>query len=62
MSKVSIGKKIPAFSAAATGDKTIKLADLKGTHHTGDQYDRHRPPARAFDGRANRQNGVPEAP
>ena len=30
MSKVSIGKKVPAFKSAATGDQTIKLSDLKG--------------------------------
>jgi thioredoxin-dependent peroxiredoxin len=30
MSKVSIGKKIPAFSLPATGDQTIKLSTLKG--------------------------------
>jgi peroxiredoxin Q/BCP len=30
MSKVAIGKKIPAFKVAATGNKEIKLADLKG--------------------------------
>jgi len=31
MSKVSVGKKIPAFSLPATGDKTIKLSGLKGS-------------------------------
>jgi len=31
MSKVSIDKKVPAFSLPATGDKTIKLSDLKGS-------------------------------
>lgn len=30
MSKVSVGKKVPAFKLAATGDQTIKLSDLKG--------------------------------
>lgn len=30
MSKVSIGKKVPAFSRPATGDQTIKLSGLKG--------------------------------
>jgi thioredoxin-dependent peroxiredoxin len=30
MSKVSIGKKIPDFKVAATGDQTVKLSDLKG--------------------------------
>lgn len=30
MSKVAIGKKVPAFKIPATGDKEIKLADLKG--------------------------------
>ena len=27
---VSIGKKVPSFSAAATGDKTVSLDDFKG--------------------------------
>ena len=30
MSKVSIGKKVPAFTLPATGDQTIKLSALKG--------------------------------
>ncbi len=30
MSKLSIGKKVPAFKLPATGNKTIKLSDLKG--------------------------------
>jgi len=29
MSKISIGKKVPAFKLPATGDQTITLADLK---------------------------------
>jgi peroxiredoxin Q/BCP len=31
MSKVQVGKKVPSFSAQATGDQTIKSTDLKGT-------------------------------
>ena len=30
MSKTAIGKKVPAFSLAATGEQIIKLSDLKG--------------------------------
>lgn len=30
MAKIAIGKKVPAFSLPATGDKTISLADCKG--------------------------------
>ena len=30
MAKVAIGKKVPAFSLPATGDKEISLADCKG--------------------------------
>ena len=30
MSKVSIGKKVPSFKLAATGDQTLKLSDFKG--------------------------------
>ena len=31
MSKVAIGKKIPAFTLPATGEQKIKFADLKGS-------------------------------
>ena len=31
MSKIAIGKKVPAFKVPATGDQEIKLADLKGS-------------------------------
>ena len=31
MSKVTIGKKVPAFKLAATSDQVIKLGDLKGS-------------------------------
>ena len=30
MSKVKVGKKVPDFKVAATGDQTIKLSELKG--------------------------------
>jgi len=30
MSKVSVGKKVPAFSLPATGDQTLSLSDFKG--------------------------------
>lgn len=30
MSKVKLGKKVPNFNLPATGDKTVKLTDLKG--------------------------------
>ncbi len=30
MSKVKVGKKVPDFKVAATGDQTVKLSDLKG--------------------------------
>jgi peroxiredoxin Q/BCP len=30
MNKANIGKKVPAFNLPATGDKNIKLSDLKG--------------------------------
>ena len=32
MSKIAVGKKIPSFKVAATGDQTISLADLKGSN------------------------------
>ncbi len=31
MTAVTVGKKVPAFKLAATGDQEIKLADLKGS-------------------------------
>jgi peroxiredoxin Q/BCP len=31
MSTATLGKRVPAFSLPATGDQTIKLADLKGS-------------------------------
>ncbi len=32
MSKVQLNKKVPAFSAAATGDQTFRLSDYKGNN------------------------------
>lgn len=32
MAQVEIGKKVPNFSLPATGDQTIRLSDLKGSH------------------------------
>ena len=32
MSKIAVGKKIPDFKVAATGDQTVKLSDLKGSN------------------------------
>lgn len=32
MKKAEPGKKVPAFELAATGNKNIKLSDLKGSH------------------------------
>lgn len=31
MTSVTVGKRVPAFALPATGDQTIKLADLKGS-------------------------------
>ncbi len=30
MSKISLNKKVPAFNLPATGNKNIRLSDLKG--------------------------------
>jgi peroxiredoxin Q/BCP len=30
MSKVTVGRKVPAFAAPATGDQVVRLSDLKG--------------------------------
>ena len=32
MTKIAIGKKVPEFKAAATGEQTVKLSDLKGNN------------------------------
>lgn len=56
MSKVSIGKKVPAFSIAATGDKKIKLSELKGKNIILYFYPRDSTPGCTQEGQDFRDN------
>lgn len=56
MSKVTIGKKVPAFSATATGDKTIKLSDLKGKNLVLYFYPKDSTPGCTLEGQDFRDN------
>ena len=56
MSKVTIGKKVPAFSAIATGDKKIKLSDLKGKNIVIYFYPKDSTPGCTLEGQDFRDN------
>ncbi len=56
MSKVSIGKKVPTFSAPATGEKTIKLSDLKGKNIVIYFYPKDSTPGCTLEGQDFRDN------
>ena len=56
MSKVTIGKKVPAFSAIATGDKKIKSADLKGKNIVIYFYPKDSTPGCTLEGQDFRDN------
>ena len=56
MSKVSIGKKVPQFSAPATGDKKIKLSDLKGKNVVIYFYPKDSTPGCTLEGQDFRDN------
>ena len=56
MSKISIGKKVPAFSAPATGDQTIKLSDLKGKNIVIYFYPKDSTPGCTLEGQGFRDN------
>ena len=56
MSKVSIGKKVPQFSVPATGDKTIKLSDLKGKNIVIYFYPKDSTPGCTLEGQDFRDN------
>ena len=56
MSKVSIGKKVPAFSIAATSDKKIKLSELKGKNIVLYFYPRDSTPGCTQEGQDFRDN------
>lgn len=56
MSKVSIGKKVPQFSAPATGEQTIKLSDLKGKNIVIYFYPKDSTPGCTLEGQDFRDN------
>ena len=56
MSKVSIGKKVPQFSVPATGDKTIKLSDLKDKNIVIYFYPKDSTPGCTLEGQDFRDN------
>jgi len=56
MSKVSIGKKVPAFSLPATGDQTINLSGLKGKNIVLYFYPKDSTPGCTLEGQDFRDN------
>ena len=56
MSKVSIGKKVPAFMSPATGDQIIKLSDLKGKNIVLYFYPKDSTPGCTLEGQDFRDN------
>jgi len=56
MSKVQLNRKVPAFSAAATGGQTIKLSDFKGKNLVIYFYPRDNTPGCTTEGQDFRDN------
>ena len=56
MSKVNIGKKVPAFKLDATGGKTVKLTDLKGKNIVLYFYPKDSTPGCTIEGQDFRDN------
>ena len=56
MSKIKIGKKVPDFKLAATGDKTIKLSALKGNNVVLYFYPKDSTPGCTMEGQDFRDN------
>jgi peroxiredoxin Q/BCP len=56
MSKIKIGKKIPDFKLAATGDKNIKLSALKGNNVVLYFYPKDSTPGCTMEGQDFRNN------
>jgi peroxiredoxin Q/BCP len=56
MSKVTVGKKVPAFAVEATGSKTIRSKDLKGSHVVLYFYPRDSTPGCTLEGQDFRDN------
>ncbi|MDH3419241.1 MAG: peroxiredoxin [Gammaproteobacteria bacterium] len=56
MSKVTVGKKVPAFAVEATGSKTIRSKDLRGSHVVLYFYPRDSTPGCTLEGQDFRDN------
>ncbi len=56
MAKVSIGKKVPDFSAAATGDQTVSLKDYRGKNVVVYFYPKDSTPGCTLEGQDFRDN------
>ncbi len=56
MSKLAIGKPVPNFEAAATGDSTIKLSELQGKHVVIYFYPKDSTPGCTREGQGFRDN------
>jgi peroxiredoxin Q/BCP len=56
MSKIKIGKKVPDFKADSTGNKTIKLSDLKGNNVVLYFYPKDSTPGCTIEGQGFRDN------
>jgi thioredoxin-dependent peroxiredoxin len=56
MPKVTVGKKVPAFAADATGDQKIRSKDLRGSHVVLYFYPRDSTPGCTLEGQDFRDN------
>jgi len=56
LAKVSIGKKVPDFSAAATGDQTVSLKDYRGKNVVVYFYPKDSTPGCTLEGQDFRDN------
>ncbi len=56
VNKVKIGKKVPEFSLASTGNKTVKLSDLKGKNIVIYFYPKDATPGCTIEGQNFRDN------
>jgi len=56
MSKIAIGKKVPAFKVPATGDQIISLSDLKGSNVVLYFYPKDSTPGCTLEGQDFRDN------
>ncbi len=56
MPKITVGKKVPAFAADATGDQKIRSKDLRGSHVVLYFYPRDSTPGCTLEGQDFRDN------